>query len=442
MDSKKFDGIVHDELQYSENSKSEEDDEEEEESCDRSVSKFTNLLKLRGYFLALIAAFASSLASIFVRKAHLFSGSEQTFIRYLLSLIILVPLTIFWKRLNIFGEKSTRSFLVARGIFGCIALITITTSFKLINPSDATAIFYANIVVVSVLARIFLKEKMTIICLISILLSIFGILMITQPSIFMNKSEIKEELDFDCNDNTTLINSNNDCTRLKSTNENKQRKSFKTLLGVLLALICVFCASAVQILLKKLANKNVHFTVTTLYTSYFGIPLTLIVSVVLISFGYADNPLDIDHKSTGLTAQILFMIAGALFGLMSQSSMNAAFAYEDAIKISILKTTELPFTFLGQYFLLGISPNSINTIGAALIIIASLILMIFKFFDTKQIKKKAEKRERKLLENNNQQQQDKTFINEMEYTETEIKIEQNKKRVIKKVATRIIFFKF
>jgi drug/metabolite transporter (DMT)-like permease len=393
--------------------------------------------RLRGYVLAIFSSFSNSLATTMVRKAHFISGSEQSFVRYLLSLIILIPIALFLKNLNIFGDKPLRFTLIARGTFGFIGLVTITFAFKLIDPSDATVIFYSNIIVVSILARIFLKEKMTIACLFSIFLCSIGLIMVTQPSFLFNKNE---QQFYNSSDNQTE-------SHAALINDTLNSFSLKTTIGVTLALISVLASSSVQILLKKLANQNVHFSVASLYTAYVGIPFTLIISIILVQFEYSKNPLlilnDIPHHKW----QIVYSLLGALLGLLSQSCFNMAYFYEDAIKISILRITEIPFTFLFQYLILEIVPNSLSTIGALLITVASLILMIFKFFDTKFTKKRILKEENQLIElerNNNREIEDEEEEEEEEdgTINNDIKNKNSKYLNFKKAVSKIIFYKF
>jgi drug/metabolite transporter (DMT)-like permease len=388
----------------------------EEVIVENVKGKYSSLLRLRGYFLALFSSIVNAISNILIRKAHLFSGSEQSFIRYLLSLFILLALAVFWKKLNIFGEKPLRPILIARGIAGSMGVISITFAFKLINPSDATAIMFSNIIVVSILARIFLKEKMSIACIFSIVLCIAGLIMITQPSFLFKKTKnliVNETI----RDNTSNITNTSD-------NLNDNNESIKTIIGILLALCCVMFSSTVQIILKKLANQKVHFSVTNLFACYAGLPTTLIISVVLVQTGYKTNPLLILNDLQDHKLQIFYSIAAALLGLLSQTCMIVSYLYEDAIKLSILKTIELPFTFLFQYIILRIIPNYYSSIGAVLIVTASLSLLAIKYFDARNMKKMAS-------------------IEEAEQMNSLLNVNNKDKSCdIKKSTTRILFYKF
>ena len=79
----------------------------------------------------------------------------------------------------------------------------------------------------------------------------------------------------------------------------------------------------------------------------------------------------------------------------SQILMNLAVQVEDASRVSILKSTDLLFIFLLQYFILGIHSNLSNTLGAILIFLGALLVMIYKIIDkkhTKALKRRLEKK--------------------------------------------------
>jgi drug/metabolite transporter (DMT)-like permease len=65
----------------------------------------------------------------------------------------------------------------------------------------------------------------------------------------------------------------------------------------------------------------------------------------------------------------------------NQIIFNLSLQYEDASKISIIKTTELFFIFLMQYLFLNIKTDYLNMIGAFLILTSTLIIILYKIFD-------------------------------------------------------------
>jgi hypothetical protein len=70
-------------------------------------------------------------------------------------------------------------------------------------------------------------------------------------------------------------------------------------------------------------------------------------------------------------------------GCFNQAILMLSLKYEEAFKISLLKTSDMLFVFILQYFLLGIQTNANNLIGVFLIGSSTLIIFAFKYFDDK-----------------------------------------------------------
>jgi hypothetical protein len=131
----------------------------------------------------------------------------------------------YFKKLDIRGPRKQRVLLSVRGILGTISLILIFYAVKFINPSDVSAIFNCNIVIVTIFARFFLKEKLSFCHLIALVCTVFGIFLVSQPSfLFPKKSTSLENFDnhlifYDTDsimDDLEFINPNgNNCTQIK-----------------------------------------------------------------------------------------------------------------------------------------------------------------------------------------------------------------------------------
>ncbi len=103
-----------------------------------------------------------------------------------------------------------------------IALISIHYTVKLINPSDAVAIFGLKTIIVSIIGRILLKEKMNITHFICLFLSVIGVLLITQPTFLFSSLE---------NNINNLNNSGNFSLAINQTHKNR-KESIKFSIGI------------------------------------------------------------------------------------------------------------------------------------------------------------------------------------------------------------------
>ena len=143
-----------------------------------------------GIGYAIMSSFLISIQFIFIKKANYLSGSEISIIRYIIQLITMTIIAKC-KGESIFGPKEQRLALTSRGIFGAIGMLSIMFAVKLIAPSDAISLMRSNIIITAIFARFFLTEKFTLAHIVSVILTIAGIFMISQPEFLFGKRAFK-----------------------------------------------------------------------------------------------------------------------------------------------------------------------------------------------------------------------------------------------------------
>ncbi len=136
--------------------------------------------------------------------------------------------------------------------------------------------------------------------------------------------------------------------------------------------------------MKKLSNEKVHFSIITIYASYFGIPLTTTISVVMLATGFEKKDFSsiLEHSSS-FAWQIFYSLSSAISGLLSQVFYNISMKHEDASKAAIYRSTDFFFTYLFQYIWLDASNNFYSAFGALLIMIGTFLILIHKLIDKK-----------------------------------------------------------
>lgn len=87
-----------------------------------------------------------------------------------------------WKNESFFGPKKKMWLLTTRALAQVLALIFFYSSMKLLAPSDVSALGNTAIIFTAILSKIFLKEKIGIPHLISVLLIISGVILIAKPT--------------------------------------------------------------------------------------------------------------------------------------------------------------------------------------------------------------------------------------------------------------------
>ena len=329
--------------------------------------------KWRGVIYAIMAAFFYALLNVPLRKCQFLNSSELAMIRFFVQLIITLPIAIVLKH-NIFGDKGQRGMLSFRSIIGTLSLMSFYFSVSLINPSDTVALFNCFVIFVAIAARIFLIEKLTIVHLLALVLSISGIFLISQPEFIFGTNSLKSN------------NSVNSTRNASNSNINFISQSeYIRYIGSGFALFGALAYTIVALITKTLTNVKAHVTVICIYASYFGLPISFLISLILKLTGYEKRPrFFLDEASTSLLLwDIFFSCISACFGVCAQLFTNTAIKLEDVNKVALLESTDLIFNFIFQYLFLNIKSNYLNTLGALLIFLAILFVIGFKIIDKK-----------------------------------------------------------
>lgn len=135
---------------------------------------------IKGYIFGFMFALFTCLANIFVKMAPTLDGSNHAVMRYAIQFLIMV---FFIKKNNLkfFGPKKNVKLLVLRGFVGCSAGIFAFFSIKYLDVSDVETLTNSCVLLTALLARIFLKEKLTVCHFFAVVLTITGVLFIIRP---------------------------------------------------------------------------------------------------------------------------------------------------------------------------------------------------------------------------------------------------------------------
>lgn len=326
--------------------------------------KICIFLPYRGYFYGLFSAFFFCLSQIFLKRAKWLSAADHAAVRYLFTS---VTMFIFMKyhEMKLFGPKKQRGLLMIRGLVGCLSLMSVYFALMLINPSDVVSLAHSSLIITAIMSRIFLKEKLTIAHVVSIFLTAIGVLFISKPSFIFDKKQI---VDLSNYTNTSQIG--------QSSFEN-----YKVPIGISMTFMAAIFTSVIFLILKKLSNSKVHWAYSTVCVTWFGLPLSLILSASLVYFGFYHQDLSIEKEE--LPMDIFYSFVAASTSLLGQIFLNIAFKYEDATKIAITKTIDMFFSFLLQYLLLDIMVDSSSIFGAIAILIGTFAVLLFRLFEDK-----------------------------------------------------------
>ena len=332
----------------------------EQSATDWFIKFKRKLHAFQGLLIASIAAFFFSLFGILNKKASFVTGSEQSAVRYLMQMILMI-IVASCNKVNILGPKELRFQLIKRGVCGAISFISFGFSLKFIDPSDTNSLYNTRLVFISILAAVFLKEKLTFIHICCVILTISGVILICQPS-FLTIYLIK------------LKNSTTNSTKIQL------ETNLTNYIGIALGLVSAVAASCAAIYIKKLSDSNVHYSINVIFSSYIGFPTALIISL----FMYFANVRNVDPNDYNTTEklvwQIFYSLSSAICGCIHQMLVAISNRYEDANKLAIVNTTNLFWSFVLQYLFLHIDANIYGISGSLLISLAVILNIIIKIF--------------------------------------------------------------
>ena len=332
-----------------------------------------SLKSYRGILIGLLAAFFFSLFGFLNKKASFNTASEQSSLRYFMQLVLMI-LIAKCRHESILGPREQRKLLLVRGVFGAINFISIGFSLKYIEPADTQALFNARLVLIPILASIFLHEKLKVVHILSLILTIIGVVLICEQSYFMS---------------LTVIQAKN-CS---SNHSDGNLKDFKSYMGISLGIVSAFAASGVAILLKKLTNLKVHYSITVIYSSYIGLPTALLISLVMYLTRTRDADANAAYNAEKLAWQIFYALSSASCGCANQVLVAVANKYENTNVLAIVSTTCLFWSFVFDFLFLDIKEgcglswiNVFNILGALLILCAAILSILFKIGQERQKK--------------------------------------------------------
>ncbi len=179
------------------------------------TKKFKPFYNYRGIILALFSAFLTSIVVITIKKAFLYTPSEQMVLRNIVQVIVMFIIGKYQKQ-NLLGPRKYRKLLWLRGLINTITMTCAYFAISFVNPSDQTAIVQSSIIVTAIFGnyysnysienkklyllkilfsgRIFLKEKLSIVHVFAVGLTVSGVILISQPTfLFSGKKAVHYE---------------------------------------------------------------------------------------------------------------------------------------------------------------------------------------------------------------------------------------------------------
>ena len=301
--------------------------------------------KLIGIFLAYLSAFVLLAQNTVLQKMNLHFNDAlllRAFLQTLLGLIlVLVRGQSVWIK-DVDADKNIhtmRMLLFAYGVFGALFNATDLIAVYFMPLGDAMTIIMSSVLPTTVLAAIFLKERLRLyksFCVIWVIIGL--VLVIRPPFLFVEENIPRSKLYY---------------------------------IGALSGLICMISSASFRIVMKILVNNK--------STSSFGIPLLytsvciLIIALILPAFGGDQKILFSSVKTENYdTWQWIGLFATAILGITQHSTRFMAIKLISPVLVSFIRTSEIIVAYIIQITITGTRPYVTSLIGSGFVIIACI----------------------------------------------------------------------
>ena len=313
-------------------------------------ANFKQNLKI-GACLVFVAQLLFSLNNIIIKISSL-PISQLLFCRFLTQFILASICWIYKKPINInkiYGDTKQISFcIIARGIFECCGKIAAWFGISRLPIGDATCI-HSQVPTITVLfAVLFLKERMTKLTIVILVLAIIGITILSQPSFLVNV--------LDQNSNPLNVP------------------------GLMSLCVAVILFSFGNILVRK-AGHNAHFLQFEIMTSGCSVFVILPLLVMINEYIFEDDGIGTfsDWIFTEDLKSILYMVLIGIFSFVGQTMIVTGFQCAEATKVAPIEYTIIIFGFVYQVFIFNQIPNVLEIIGASIITFACILSAFISF---------------------------------------------------------------
>lgn len=276
--------------------------------------------KNKSILLMFLSAFSFSAMQIIVKLLNNIPLMEKVFFRNIISLIIAF-IIIKKDNLRYFGLKENRKHLFYRSIFGYAGVILFFYATTQMLLADAAILNKLSPIFVTILAYMFLKEKISKINILALILSFAGAWLVIKPEL-----------------NLSIIPAAS---------------------GLLSAAV----SGAAYVFITSIGKKESIYTIVFFFSIF-----SALCSIPFLAFSFV---------IPNLTELILLLLLGSLAAL-GQIALTHAYKSSDASEISIYDYSNIIFSSILAYVFLSELPDFYSIIGGVLIIAASIIVFIYK----------------------------------------------------------------
>lgn len=259
--------------------------------------------------------------------------------RFVGVLLPAIPIALY-KNEPLFPEGK-RFILLLRCFVGTTGLMLSFYAFRHMPLADASVIIFSTPVFVTIFARIFLKEPCGLFNVMTIFVTLIGVVLITRPPIIFGDS-------------------------IPSLVDKQIDKDEYDLWGPVAALSSTLFGANAYVLLRAL--KGLHFSVIMTNFGSFALVYTLAVTWFIGALCWPP-----------CGTERLLVLCLALFSFLGQILLTISLQIEQAGPVSIARSADIVFAFIWQVMFFKEVPNRYSIIGALLVVTSVMITGLRKW---------------------------------------------------------------
>lgn len=286
-----------------------------------------------GLVLATLSSLFFSLCSVIVKSLVEVNPTEMAIFRFVGVLLPAIPIVIYK------GEhpfpKGRRLILILRSFIGTTGLMLSFYAFRHMPLADASVVVFSVPVFVAIFARIFLKEPCGLFNVVTVCLTLIGVILITRPPLIFGHT-------------------------IGSLTDGHIKSGHADLWGAVAAFSATLFGANAYVLLRAL--KGLHFSVIMTNFGSFALIQTTLIS-------WAIGTLCLPRCGTDR----LLVVALALSSFAGQILLTLALQIEQAGPVAIARSTDIVFAFFWQVLFFNEIPNQYS-VGGAILVTSSVLL--------------------------------------------------------------------
>jgi len=288
-------------------------------------------------FLMFLSGVFFSVMGIFIKRAsdEGISSFQLVFIRAVFQGVPVFGF-IMYKRIPFFGNPEIRPWVVARGIIGGFASIIYYTTIVLLPLGDSVTLLSIHPVVTVLIARVVLKEPVTIVKIVAVFMCTIGAVLIAQPVFIFGRQQTRDD-----------------------------EYSDHAWIGYITAVVGTILEAFIFVIIRR--AKEAH--AAQLIWSFC-------VWSILLSVLLGNTMMRMKLPSTQAWMHIIPM---CLLGLCGHTLLNYAGRLAPAGPASLIRSSDVVFAYIWEFTIFGEAINWVTILGAFIIMLGIITIAYSKY---------------------------------------------------------------